>query len=96
MGIRRAKAYAARHNRVGDRIDTILTRTAEALPPMCGEAKRHHWSTQFADLFFPTQNECGCCWFYRGVLVGAVGIATPIIIGMIFADPIMSIIKQVF
>lgn len=65
-----ARAYRDRHLALANRIDAVLTPIADRLP-MCGHGKRHNWSVQFADLFFPG-NGCGCCWFWRGITVGAV------------------------
>lgn len=67
----RARAYRARHMALAGRIDGVLTSLADRLP-MCGHGKRHNWSVQFADLFFPASNGCGCCWFWRGIVTGAV------------------------
>lgn len=67
--IARARAYRVRHLALASRIDAVLTAVADRLP-MCGHGKRHNWSVQFADLFFPGDG-CGCCWFWRGITVGA-------------------------
>jgi hypothetical protein len=43
---------------------------------LCGHGKPNNWSVKVADFFFV---DCGCCWFWRGVLFGTVlgtGIAT--------------------
>ncbi len=41
---------------------------------LCGHGKENNWSVKVADYFFI---DCGCCWFWRGVLVGTLfGFAT--------------------
>lgn len=66
------RRYRTRHFWLAGLIDGTLTAIADRLP-MCGHGRRHNWSVQFADLFFPASNGCGCCWFYRGIAVGAAG-----------------------
>lgn len=34
---------------------------------LCGNGKKNNWSVRFADYFFV---DCGCCLFWRGVMVG--------------------------
>lgn len=35
---------------------------------LCGYGKEENWSVKVADWFFV---DCGCCWFWRGVMLGA-------------------------
>lgn len=36
---------------------------------LCGYGKDNNWSVKVADFFFV---DCGCCWFWRGVILGAL------------------------
>jgi hypothetical protein len=58
---------------------------------LCGEGKDLNWSVIIADHFFI---DCGCCWFWRGAMFGALLASVAILVATLGVTAVFEILKR--